>query len=150
MRFTATLRLHGKTATGIEVPEEVVLGLGPSKRPAVVVTINEFSYRSTIAPYGGSYLLPVAADIRAGARVEAGDVLDVLVELDAEPRAVEVPADLAKALTSHKGAKAFFESLSFSNQRGYVDWITSAKKEETRVARVAKALESLAAGRKQH
>jgi hypothetical protein len=150
MRFTATLRLHGKTATGIEVPEEVVLGLGPSKRPAVVVTINGFSYRSTIAPYGGSYLLPVAADIRAGAGVDAGDVLDVLVEVDAAPRAVEVPADLAKALASHKGAKAFFESLSFSNQRGYVDWITSAKKEETRVARVDKAVESLAAGRKQH
>jgi hypothetical protein len=130
MRFTATLRLHGKTATGIEVPEEIVLGLGPSKRPAVVVTINGFSYRSTIAPYGGSYLLPVAADIRAGAGVEAGD--------------------LAKALTSHTGAKAFFESLSFSNQRGYVDWITSAKKEETRAARVDKAVESLAAGRKQH
>jgi hypothetical protein len=141
MRFTATLRLHGKTATGIEVPEEIVLGLGPSKRPAVVVTINGFSYRSTIAPYGGSYLLPVAADIRAGAGVEAGDVLDVLVEPDTEPRAVEVPADLAKA---------FFESLSFSNQRGYVDWITSAKKEETRAARVDKAVESLAAGRKQH
>jgi uncharacterized protein YdeI (YjbR/CyaY-like superfamily) len=92
----------------------------------------------------------VAADIRAGAGVEAGDVLDVLVELDTEPRAVEVPADLGKAFSSHKEAKAFFDSLSFSNQRGYVDWITSAKKEETRVARVAKAVESLAAGRKQH
>jgi hypothetical protein len=150
MNFTATLELHGKTATGIEVPEEVVLGLGSSKRPAVVVTINGFSYRTTIAPYNGVYLIPVSAENRAGAQAHAGEVLDVTVEIDTEPRAIEVPADLAKALKADKAAKAFFESLSLSNQRGYVDWITSAKKDETRQARVATSLESLAAGRKAH
>jgi hypothetical protein len=150
MNFTATLELHGKTATGIGVPEEVVLALGSSKRPAVVVTLNGFSYRTTVAPYAGQYLLPVNSDVRASAGVSAGDVLDVGIELDTEPRAIEVPADLAKALKTNKGAKAFFESLSFSNQRGYVDWITSAKKDETRTDRVAKSVESLSAGRKTH
>jgi hypothetical protein len=150
MNFTATLELHGKTATGIGVPEKVVLALGSSKRPAVVVTLNGFSYRTTVAPYGGQYLLPVNADVRSSAGVSAGDVLDVGIELDTEPRAIEVPADLSKALKTNKEAKAFFESLSFSNQRGYVDWITSAKKDETRSDRVAKSVESLAAGRKTH
>lgn len=150
MKFTATLELHGKTATGIEVPEDVVTGLGAGKRPAVRATINGHTYRSTIAPYNGVYLLPVSADVRAASGAQAGQVLTVSVELDTEERRVVVPSDLTKAFTGQPQAKAFFDTLSFSNQRGYVEWIESAKKDETRTARVAKAIESLTAGRKVH
>jgi Domain of unknown function (DUF1905) len=78
MRFQATLELGGRTATGIEVPSEVVTGLGSHKRPPVMVTINGFSYRSTIATMGGRFLIPVSAEVRKHAGVEAGDELDVL------------------------------------------------------------------------
>ena len=98
MRFRATLKLNGKTATGFVVPEEVVTALGSSKRPAVVVTLNGYTYRSSIAPMGGRYLLGVSGDVRERAGVAAGDELDVDVELDTEPRVVEVPADLASEL----------------------------------------------------
>lgn len=150
MEFTALLELHGKTATGIEVPESVVVGLGAGKRPAVAVTLNGFTYRTTVAPYNGVYLIPVSAEVRASSGTSAGDHLTVTIELDTAPRTVTVPADLAVALEGRIPAQDFFESLSNSNQRGYVDWIEAAKKPETRAARVTKAVESLAVGRKTH
>ena len=150
MDFTAELELHGRTATGIEVPEAVVLGLGGGKRAPVVATINGFSYRSTVAPYNGVYLLPVSAEIRSGAGIAAGDVLSVGLVLDTAKREVEVPEDMAAAIDADPAARDFFPSLSFSNQRGYVDWITQAKRQETRAARVAAAVVSLAEGRKTH
>jgi hypothetical protein len=147
MRFRATVFLGGKTATGIVVPEEVLAGLGGGKRPKVTVTINGYSYRSTIAPYGGQLLLPLSAENRTGAGVAAGDDVDVDVELDTAPREVAVPADLAQALDTDPVAAAFFAGLSFTNQRVYVQWIEDAKKPETRTARVTKAVEQLHEGR---
>jgi hypothetical protein len=150
MEFTAELELAGKTATGITVPPEVVESLNAGKRVPVVVTIKKHSYRTTIAPYNGAYMIPVSAENRDAAGIAAGDTLRIGLAVDAAPREIEVPADLAAALAKSKAAKAFFDSLSFSNQRGYVSWLEQAKKEETRNARVAKCVESLEAGRKQH
>ena len=62
MRFRATIKLGGKTATGIQVPAEIVESLGSSKRPAVRVTINGYTYRSTVASWAGSLMLPVSAE----------------------------------------------------------------------------------------
>lgn len=150
MHFTATLELHGKTATGITVPPEVVESLNAGKRVPVVVTIKKHSYRTTIAPYSGVYLIPVSAENRDAAGIAAGDTLRIGLEVDTAPREIDVPADLAAALSRSKAAKTFFDSLSFSNQRGYVSWVEQAKKEETRNARVATCVQSLEAGRKQH
>ena len=150
MEFSAELELAGKTATGITVPPAVVDALNAGKRIPVVVTIKKHSYRTTIAPYNGAYMIPVSAENREAAGVKAGDTLRVGIEVDTAPREIEVPADLAAALAKNKEAKAFFESLSFSNQRGYVSWLEQAKKEETRNARVLACVESLEAGRKQH
>lgn len=127
MTFRSVLLLSGKTATGLEVPAEVVEALGTGKRPAVVVTLNGSTYRSTIAPYSGAYILPVSAEIRERAGVVAGDTLEVTVERDTEPRAAEVPEDLAASLAAHEGAKARFEALSNSNQRRLVLSVESAK-----------------------
>ena len=146
MRFRATVELGGKTATGIRVPAEVVARLAPSKRPAVRVTINGHTYRSTVAPLGGVHMLPVSAEIRERAGVAAGDEVEVDIELDTEPREVTVPPDFAAALDRDADAKRSFDGLSYSNKRRYVLSIEEAKTEETRQRRIAKAIDTLRVG----
>jgi len=144
MRFRAVVELGGKTATGIEVPAEVVEGLGGSRRPAVSVTINGYGYRSTVASMGGRYMLPISAENRQGAGVAAGDEVEVTLELDTAPREVAVPADPAAALEDAPEAKRFFEGLSYSRKLRYVLQVESAKKAETRQRRVADTVTRLA------
>jgi hypothetical protein len=143
MRFRATLQLGGKTATGIEVPAEVVEGLGAGKRPAVRVTIKGHTYRTTVAPMGGRFMLPVSADNRTSAGVAAGDEVDVDIALDTEPREVSVPPDLAEALDAEPDAKRYFDGLSYSHKLRHVLAIEGAKTAETRQRRVAKAVSAL-------
>ena len=143
MFFRGTVELGGRTATGIEVPAEVVESLGQGKRPAVRVTLNGHTYRSTVASMGGRFMLPVSAEVRAAAGVAAGDELEVVVELDTEPRIVEVPVDLAAALAEDPVAGAAFARLSYSHQRAHVLAVEGAKKAETRARRVADAVRKL-------
>ena len=147
MRFRATIQLNGKTATGIGVPEDIVASLGQGKRPPVRITINGHTYRSTVAPMGGEFMLPVSAEIRASAGVAAGDEVDVEIELDNEPREVTVPPDFADALDRDADARRFFDGLSFSNKRRLVLSIEEAKTAETRQRRVAKTAAMLHEGR---
>jgi hypothetical protein len=147
MRFRTTVERTGKTATGIEVPVTVVEGLGAGKRPAVRVTMNGHTYRSTVASMDGRFLIGVSAENRAAARVAGGDVVDVDVELDTQPRRVEVPKDLAEAFKRDGTAKATFEKLSHSNQRWHVESIEGAKTDETRQRRIAKSVAALREGR---
>lgn len=148
MRFRTIIELAGKTATGIEVPPDVVDELGAGRKPPVRVTIRGHTYRSTVAARGDRYLVGVSAENRDAAGVAAGDEVDVDLELDTEPREVAVPPDLAEALGADAHAKAFFEDLSHSQQRWYVEPIEQAKKPETRQRRVVKAIEMLRAGRR--
>lgn len=147
MKFRTTIERSGKTATGIQVPPEVVASLGTSKRPSVRVTINGYTYHSTIAPMGGVFMLPVSAEVREGAHVAAGDLVDVEVELDTEPREVRVPPDFAAALAGDADAKRFFEGLSYTNKRRFVLSVEEAKTAETRQKRIAKAIGSLREGK---
>lgn len=142
--FTANLELHGKTATGIEVPEEIVVGLGNGKKPAVRVTIRGYTYRTTIGVMGGKFLIPVSAEHRERAGIAAGDLVEVQLELDTEPRELVVPADFLEALAQNGKAKSFFEGLSYSNKRRFVWSIEEAKTAETRQRRIEKAVSSLA------
>lgn len=143
MRFQATLEQNGRTATGIEVPGEVLEALGSGKRPAVRVTINGYTYRSTVGSMGGRSLLPVSAAVRERAGVSAGDHLDVQVELDSAPREVAVPDDLAAALGADPAARRAFDALSYSAKQRLVLPVEQAKAAETRQRRVARALEEL-------
>src|SRR6266498_109436 len=143
MRFRAVVQLAGKTATGVRVPAEVVAGLGSSKRPAVHVTINGHTYRSTVAPMGGNFMLPISADNRASARVAAGDEVDVDIALDTEPREVTVPPDFTDALDRDADARRSFEGLSYSRKQWFVLSIEEAKTAETRQRRIAKAVSTL-------
>lgn len=145
--FRTTLNLEGKTATGIQVPADIVAALGPSKRPPVLVTINGYSYRSTIAPYSGVYMIPVAAEHREKAGIQAGEEVEVGLVLDNEPRVVEVPTDFAEALERDAQAKQFFDKLSYSNKRRFVLPIEEAKSEETRARRIEKAVSNLREGK---
>ncbi|NWJ48800.1 MAG: DUF1905 domain-containing protein [Chloroflexi bacterium] len=149
MQFRAKVQLHGKTATGVEVPEEIVKALGSSKRPAVNVTINGYTYRSSIAFMGGVFLLGISAENRLGAGVAAGDEVDITVELDTAPREVTLPPDFAELLEQDTIAKQFFDSLSYSHKRQYLLWIEGTKKAETRQQRIVKAVGMLREGRTQ-
>ncbi len=148
MRFRTTLRLHGKTATGIVVPDEVVESLGAGGRPPVKVTIGTHTYRSTIARRGDRYLVGVSAENRKAAGVSAGDEIDVDIDLDTAPREIEVPSDLAAALDPHPDARRFFDGLTPSQQQGFVVPIEQAKQVETRERRIEKAVAALRDGRK--
>ena len=149
MRYRTTVLTARKTATGIEVPDDVLAALGSARRPAVRATINGYTYRSTVGSVDGRAMLSISAEVRAAAGVAAGDEIDVDLEVDTEPREVAVPADLADALRADPEAKEFFEKLSYSHQSAYVLWIESAKKDETRSKRIPEAVEMLRAGRRQ-
>lgn len=143
MDFRARLELNGKTATGIEVPAEVMAAL-PGKRPAVAVTINGHPYRTSVGSMGGRCLLPVSAEVRRAAGVAAGDQVEVSIELDEAPREVAVPDDLAAALAAEPAAAAAFGRLSYSLQRRYVLGIEDARTPETRQRRIVRTVTELA------
>ncbi len=148
MRFRTTLQQEGKSATGFSVPADVVEALGQGKkRPPVTVTIDGYTYRSTIAAYGDVFMLPLAAEHREAIGAKAGDELDVDLELDTAPREVEVPPDLAAALDADPAAKATFDGLSYSNQRWHVLNVEGTKNPETRQRRVEKSIATLHEGK---
>jgi Bacteriocin-protection, YdeI or OmpD-Associated/Domain of unknown function (DUF1905) len=144
--FRTTVVQSGKTATGLQVPDDVVAALGGGKRPPVTVTVGGYGYRTTVAPMGGAYWIPLAAEHREAAGVQAGQEVDVRVELDTAPRETPLPEDLAAALDD--GARAFFEGLAPSHRKEWVRWVEEAKRPETRAARVEKTAEALRAGRR--
>jgi hypothetical protein len=147
VRFRTTIKQSGKTATGIEIPEKIVEALESGKRPAVKVTINGYTYRSTVAVMGGVYMVGVSAEHRAGAGVAGGDKVDVDIELDTAPREVSVPADFAVALDAAPKARKAFEGLSYSNKSWHVLQVTGAKTDETRQRRIEKSIAMLRQGR---
>ena len=143
MRFKTTLDSAGKNAAGFRVPREVVEALGKGKRPPVIVTINGYSYRNTVAVYGDEYLIGVAQEHRAPAGVKPGDVIEVDLQLDTAPREVDVPSDFAAALEAAPDAKRAFEALSYSNKRRYTLSIEGAKSADTRQRRIDKTVAEL-------
>jgi Bacteriocin-protection, YdeI or OmpD-Associated/Domain of unknown function (DUF1905) len=148
VKFRATIELNGKTATGIRVPAEVVDSLAAGRKPPVRVTLGGHTYRTTVAPRGDRYLVGVSAENRASAGVAAGDEVDVDVELDTEPREVTLPPDFADALDADAQVRRFFDNLSYTQKRWYVEPIAQAKQAETRQRRIDKAVGMLREGRK--
>lgn len=147
MRFRTTIEQSGRTTTGIRVPDEVVEALGAGKRPPVSVTINGYTYRSTVAVMGGVFMVSVSAEHRAGAGIAGGDAVDVDIELDTSPREVSVPADLAAALDAEPAARRTFDGLSYSNKSWHTLQIEGAKTDETRQRRIEKSIATLREGR---
>ena len=130
----------GDTA-GFVIPDKIVDALGQGKRPKVTVTINgKFSYPNTVAVMGGQYMIGISKERRKLAGVVPGETIEVTLELDTAPRIMEVPADLQAALDKDKSAKAYFATLSYSNQRRHIDPINDAKTAETRARRIEKSV----------
>jgi hypothetical protein len=125
----------------VEVPLDVPAVFGRVRAP-VRVTINGWTWRSTVMRYGERYYLPLNARNREGAGVAAGDRVEVVLELDAELRDVPVPADLADALAA-AGLRDAWDACSYSHRREWVEAIESAKRPETRTRRVARAVTSV-------
>jgi hypothetical protein len=134
---TIVEQAEGKNATGLRVPAEAVAALGTGKRPKVTVSLNGYTYRSTVAAYGDVFMLPLSAEHREAAGVRAGDQVEVAIALDQEPRTIEVPGDLAAALAEQPGAREAFDALSYSARKEHVRQVESAKAPETRQRRVA-------------
>lgn len=147
MKFRASIQQSGKSATGIQVPAKIVTQLGSGKRPAVRVTINGHTYRSTVAPMGGVFMLPLSAENRTLANVSAGDEVEVALEPDTQPREVSVPPAFQEALARDANARQFFDGLSYSNKQRFVLSIEGAKTAETRQRRIAQAVSTLHEGR---
>ena len=144
--FETTLQSVGNN-TGIVVPDEKVAELGAGKRPAVLVNINGYEYRNTVAVMGGRHLISVSAAIRMETGLSGGDPIRVTLTLADGPRPVDVPADFADALSQAPSAKTFFEGLSNSLQRFHIDNINAAKTDDTRVRRIEKAVSGFLVGK---
>ncbi len=143
IRFRTVIEGSGKNNTGIVVPAEVVTALGHGRRPPVRVGLNGHTYRSTVAVMGGRSLISLSAENRTKAGVGAGDEVEVEVTLDLEPRVVDVPEDLARALAGAGDARAFFDGLSPSQKSWHVLQVEGAKTPETRERRIAKSVSLL-------
>jgi bifunctional DNA-binding transcriptional regulator/antitoxin component of YhaV-PrlF toxin-antitoxin module len=150
MRFETELLLNGKTATGIAVPEGIVEKLGGGRRAPVTVSLNGYTFQTSLGTVSGQVMIPVSAAVRGAAGVEAGDLLVVDIEPRTEPVVVEVPEDLRAALAAEPQVRTFFEGLTASQQRGYTEWVDGAKTAETRQRRLELSLQALRERRTHH
>lgn len=134
--FNTKLKQFGNNV-GIEVPPEVIVKLGTSKKPPVIVTLAGYTYSSTVAVMDGKFMIALSKANREAAGVKGGDTLDVTLELDEQPRTVAVPDDLAAALATKSGARGAFDALAFSKRKEFVRQVEDAKTQETRDRRIA-------------
>jgi hypothetical protein len=146
--FTATILNAGGGGAYVEVPFDVEAAFG-SKKPRVKATFEGVSYRGILTRMGTEHhVLIILKEIREKIGKTFGDEVNITVELDTEPRVIELPSELKKVFRTEKEAKAFFDKLSYTHQREYVMWINEAKREETRQSRILKTVEMLKQGKK--
>jgi len=141
--FSAVLELSGRTATGIEVPADVLTALGGSRRPAVSVTIGAHRWSTTLGSMGGRTMIPVSAENRTAAGITAGETLQVRLELETAPPPLALPDDLAAALDAGPGLRAAFDRLAPSRRKEHVRSVVDAKKPETRQRRVTAVVDQV-------
>jgi len=118
-----------------------------AKRFPVVVTVNGHTWRTSVARMAGEFLVGLNREVRELAGVEAGDTVDVSIELDAAPREVDVPEALARALAEDQTARAKFDALAFTHRKEFARWVAEAKRAETRDRRVVETLRMVREGR---
>lgn len=148
MKFKTTIKqAEGSTATGIEIPDEVIAALGAGKKPPVTMSVNGYSYRSTAATVDGRFMVAFSGEHRKSSGLAGGDAVEVEIELDTQPRTVELPGDFQAALDADAKAKATFDKLSNSLKGYHVSQVTGAKTDETRQRRIAKSIAALHEGK---
>ena len=137
--FETTVAASGNN-TGIEVPGDLIEQLAAGKRPPVLVNVNGYEYRNTVAVMGGRHMISISAAVRNATGLKGGDPIRVTLTVAGAPREVNVPPDFAAALAADERARAFFGKLSNSMQRYHVDNINAAKSAGTRQRRIDKAI----------
>jgi hypothetical protein len=145
MKFRAKVIPSGN-ATGVEIPTDVMKAIGSGSRPLIAVTINGHTWRSRVASMRGKHLVGTGAANRAASGIAEGDVVEVELELDTEPRVVPEPPDLAKALNDDPEARAAFDRLPYGLKRKHVAAIEEAKTSEVRQRRIAKLVATMRSG----
>ena len=147
IRFRTQLQARGPAAAVVLDDDQVAtVGEGATRFP-VVATVNGHTWRTSVARMGGESLLGLNRQVREAAGVAAGDTVDVVVLLDEQPREVDLPDDLATALSTDPTAKAAFDAMAFTHRKEYARWVAEAKRDDTRQRRVAQALEMIRAGK---
>jgi Bacteriocin-protection, YdeI or OmpD-Associated/Domain of unknown function (DUF1905) len=145
--FKTTLLERGPAAAVVLDNAQVeAVGEG-AKRFPVVATVNGYTWRTSVMRMRGEFMVGLNREVREAAGVHAGQTVDVKIELDSEPREVEVPEALASALAGDPAAGAAFDGLAFTHRKEYARWIAEAKREETRERRVKEALQMLREGK---
>jgi hypothetical protein len=147
IQFRAQLQARGPAAAVVLDDDQVAAVGEGAKRFPVVATVNGYIWRTSVSRMGGEFLLGLSREVRENAGAQAGDDVEVTLELDAAPREVEVPGELAAALAADPQARASFDSMAFTHRKEYARWITEAKREETRQRRVQQAVEMIRAGK---
>lgn len=142
VRFQAELQSANGNGRWVAVPPDIA-GSFTIRRPPVRGTVNGVPYRSRLAVYGGYSYLGFTAAIRKQASIELGDLLDIEIEADPEPRVVTLPDALAAALLADAEAKAAFDKLAFTHRREYASWVAEAKRQQTQQRRVAQVLQRI-------
>lgn len=142
--FRAKLREKGGPSLFVRLPFDVAKVFGRA-RPPIVLTVAGYTFRSTVAVYGGEYFIGMRRSHRDAAGVKAGQTVSITIALDDQPRVVEPPDDLAAALKKNASARAAWDALSFTHKREHAEAILDAKKPETRARRLEKTIEMLLA-----
>ncbi len=142
MKFRAKVISSGN-ATAVEIPADVVNALGSGPRPLIAVTVNGHTWRSRVALMRGQCLVGISAANRAASGIGEGDVVEVNLKLDTEPRVVPEPPDLAKALNNDPEVRAAFDCLPYGLKRKDVTAIEEAKTPEVRQRRISKLVTRL-------
>ncbi len=100
-----------------------------------------------LMPFGdGELFLPIRAEIRKKIGKQEGDTVTIILYPDNSP--IEIPDELLACLKDEPMAHATFMKYTAAEQKRFLDWIYSAKKEETRASRIARAIELLLKGEK--
>ena len=150
MRKEFKVKLFGcgrnSQVAGMNLPFDVKKVWGKARVP-VTGTINGFKFRTTVAPMRGEYFICVNRQMREGGNCGIGDTVKVVMEPDTAPRTVNPPPDLKKALKSDQAAQQAWDRYSYTYRKEFAQWITEAKKPETRARRLEKSIAMLAAGR---
>ena len=136
------------TWTFLNIPLEISSTFGSKGQVRVKGTVNGYPFRSTALPMGdGTHYLVVGKDIRDQIHASQGDMVKVVLELDTEERHVDIPDELRQALDKLPGAGEAFEKMTYSHQKEWVNWVTSAKQVETRLRRAEKAVRDISQGK---
>lgn len=145
--FQGVIQEGERGGAWVEVPFDVKRVFG-SGRPKIRALIDGCEYRGSLFSMGGCYRLGVTKAVRSAIGKDVGDSVEVQVELDTEPRVVDVPPELQATLAANHEAKALYDALSYTHRKEYARWVAEAKQQATRDRRAARAVEMLLEGKR--